>query len=239
MMWARALRALVLPFILSVAHGQMANDGPSYLVALSETLNFYGLTTAEDLYNLLPGSGQGLYAANQAGNVTTLTLLAVPNATLAMVSNDTSFLLPYLLYNLIKGPGSINDTDIAPPPNHTMRPTMLNDPNFVTLENGKSQGIVVTRESDGSFHVLNQPTDVIIGPQGTLVFWNWSVGWANVSELLVVPTNFSSTAPTVGVGGFVESASTAGVLEMFKGQQGLTLFIPQGIYRVVFSFVQQ
>ncbi|KIJ64888.1 hypothetical protein HYDPIDRAFT_28241 [Hydnomerulius pinastri MD-312] len=157
--------------------------------------------------------------------VITATVQYLSNQTLGIINNNSSLILAYMLYNLIS---DVIPT-IAISPGHTIINTTLNDPNFVMLGNGSSQVLVLTQDSNGTCHVLNQLTDVILNTQGVLDLTPVSFTWAVSSELLVMPSNLSATASSAGFEAFASSASDAGVLSMFEGEHGITIFVPQDV----------
>ncbi|KAH7903492.1 FAS1 domain-containing protein [Hygrophoropsis aurantiaca] len=128
-------------------------------------------------------------------------------------------------YHLIQSP--IDNASIALSPSHSIVSTALIDSSAVSLENNRSQVVVLTRDSNGTIHVLNQPSDVTSTPSSGISIEENSYGWSFVSDLLTVPTTLSATLSNLNIKTFANDAVTAGITNTLENQHGLTIFIPQ------------
>ncbi|KAH7911992.1 hypothetical protein BJ138DRAFT_1149402 [Hygrophoropsis aurantiaca] len=145
---------------------------------------------------------------------------------LAQVLDDPSSIFPLLSYHLVKFP--LSRTSIATAsPNHIIIPTALTDFSTVFLEPDQSQVLVLSREQDGTIHVLNQPTDVVLVPRDDLAILDDTYIWSTTSDMLVMPSTLSKTMPNSDITTFTESASAVGILDALESLHGVTLFVPQ------------
>ncbi|KAF9225064.1 FAS1 domain-containing protein [Gyrodon lividus] len=227
---------LTLPFLAATQNASAASywSGIEADVLMYKTGEF---SDAAHLYSMLPpGDSTTFVGALTNGWVTssvifktgtTSTTMAVPGCVsdqfMSLVDNNSSLILPYMLYSLIANP----IPEIAQSPAHTIIGTTLNDTEFVNLENGNAQVLVLTQDAAGTAHVLNQPTDVTWSSQGSFNVDDITCSWAATTELLVIPANLSTTASSAAFGAFAASANAAGVLNMFESQHGITIFVPQ------------
>ncbi|KAF9225059.1 Fasciclin-domain-containing protein [Gyrodon lividus] len=177
------------------------------------------------LVEAIPASDTEEVASLLTSNVTILIPESAPNGTVSQLLGNPSLILPLISYHLLKAP--VDNSSIATSPNHTLIQTALTDSSTVFLENNQSQSIVLTTKSDGSIHILNQPTDVTVTPRASLNVLDVTYAWANISNILTVPGSISTTLPTTNNTVFTVEASVAGVLNTYESQHGITLFVPQ------------
>ncbi|KAH7929830.1 Fasciclin-domain-containing protein [Leucogyrophana mollusca] len=142
-----------------------------------------------------------------------------------MVLGDPSGIIPLLSYHFVRLP--VSHTSVASSANHIIIPTALTDFSTVFLEPDQSQVLVLSKELDGTIHVLNQPTDVVLTPQDDMVILDDTYTWSTTSDMLVVPTTFSKTMPSSNISTFTEIASAVGIVDALETLSGLTLFVPQ------------
>ncbi|KAH7920865.1 FAS1 domain-containing protein [Leucogyrophana mollusca] len=191
-------------------------------LALGDT-NAFGLFL--NLLEAIPPEDYAEFASLITGNLTFAMPQSAPNGTVSAVLGNPSTILPLLSYHLIRSP--ISNTSIANSPVHSIVPTALTDSSTVFLENNQSQSLVLTTESDGSIHVLNQPTDVILTPQDGFSILDVTYAWSSISELLVVPTTLSAALTSNNITTFANSAATAGIVNTLESLHGVTIFVPQ------------
>ncbi|KAH7920867.1 FAS1 domain-containing protein [Leucogyrophana mollusca] len=173
----------------------------------------------------IPASDITEFLSLITGNLTFAMPQSAPNGTVSSLLGDPSSIVPLLSYHLITTP--IGNTTVAISPNHSIVPTALTDSSAVSLENNQSQSLVLTMESDGSIHILNQPTDVVLTPEGGFTLLSSTYAWASISELLVMPTTLSATLSNNNITTFANDAATAGIVNTLESLYGVTIFVPQ------------
>ncbi|KIJ64833.1 hypothetical protein HYDPIDRAFT_40024 [Hydnomerulius pinastri MD-312] len=217
----------IIPFLFAVlaacnVYAQSSTALDALLTLLGDDSEF-GLFV--QLVQAIPVDDIAEFASLLTGNVTIAVPEFAPDGTVSQLLGNPSSILPLLSYHLLRAP--VDNSSTAMSPSHTLVPTALTDSSTVFLENNQSQAMVLTMESDGSFHILNQPTDVILTPRSSLNVLDVTYAWANISNLLTVPGSISTTLPTINSSAFAVEAAVAGVLNTYEGQHGITLFVPQ------------
>ncbi|KAH7929829.1 hypothetical protein BV22DRAFT_99215 [Leucogyrophana mollusca] len=150
---------------------------------------------------------------------------AAPTSVVSQLLNDPPSIIPVLSYHLMRG--SVTNTSIATSPEHSIVHTALTDPSMVLLENNGSQVLVLTKESDGFVHILNQPTDVVLTRQDDISILDDTYAWSIINQMLVVPLKMSETLPNHNLNTFLQSVAIAGIQEPLENIPGVTLFVPQ------------
>ncbi|KAH7889180.1 FAS1 domain-containing protein [Phlebopus sp. FC_14] len=218
----RVPRLIVTLLGAGAAYAQSSATLDAILAFMGEDSEF-GLFV--QLAQAIPVSDIAAFASLLTSNVTIAIPESAPNGTVSQLLGNPSSILPLLSYHIIRAP--VDNSSITTSPNHTILPTALTDSSTVFLENNQSQALVLTTESDGTIHILNQPSDVLLTPRDSFGVLDVTYAWANISDLLTVPSSISSTIPTTNNSAFGVEASVAGVLNTYEAQHGITLFVPQ------------
>ncbi|KAH7903339.1 FAS1 domain-containing protein [Hygrophoropsis aurantiaca] len=173
------------------------------------------------LLEAIPPEDIAEFASLITNNITFGVPQSAPNGTVSNLLGNPSTILPLLSYHLIKSP--VSNSSIPLSPTHIIVSTAL----IASLENNRSQVLVLTKDSNGTIHVLNQPSDVTLTPSSGITFAGNSYGWSSVSDLLVAPTTLSATLPSYNITTFANDAVTSGITDTLENLQGLTIFVPQ------------
>ncbi|QRV90086.1 homoaconitate hydratase [Ceratobasidium sp. AG-Ba] len=213
--------ALLAAVFAAPALAQEVNS--TYIAGLLAALNGAGLTSLANTTQSISNNSNGtaLLAQLSQGQKT---VFAPNNAAFSAVpgdvSSNTNRLVSILSYHVVDG--HLNASEFAASPSHTIARTFLNNPEFVTLEGGRSQVIVAERASNGTVTILEATRNTTV--VSSTAYENLIVHV--VDRVLAMPDDISDTVEDAGLSSLDGALDSTDLDDALERAHGITIFAP-------------